>query len=165
MCYIHSILWMKLGNLVQSPEMLQCESSKLKTATCLPYLLDHSFASVYVCTSCGYFYQHEIFNEVLLLPPLPFFHSVILLNSAQLSFPNSVCNIQLLSGKVVDVRPSFTYFDPSDRCQRYECFRNLTFMHSNLTENCPTLDCPAALQTLPMGKCCPVCMCKLPSIL
>lgn len=76
-------------------------------------------------------------------------------------FLSTVCNVPLTSGKVVEVRPSFFYFDPSDRCQRYECFRNFSFSHTNLSANCPTLNCPAALQTLPMGKCCPVCMCKL----
>ncbi len=33
--------------------------------------------------------------------------------------------------------------------------------HVNVTDNCPQLDCPE--QTVPMGKCCPVCLCKLVS--
>jgi hypothetical protein len=103
-------------------------------------------------------YPHSaatVTEEVKTLLPSIFY------SCSNIIFISIVCNVPLTSGKIVQVRPSFTYFDPSDRCQRYDCFRNFSFSHTNLTANCPTLNCPTALQTLPMGKCCPVCMCKL----
>ncbi len=80
----------------------------------------------------------------------------------------------------IKIRPEQTWVNPSNRCERIFCSSKvcklllytghikllvqgstLVAVTTDVSKRCPVLDCPANRTIQPMGKCCPICLCKI----